>query len=109
MIALHPYVFEIFLATPILVRIVAASLLIAPIGFFLGMPFPLGILAIEGQPTGAVAWAWGLNGLFTVVGGLLSVLLSLLVGFSGTLLLALMIYGLAFLVFPKVRSAGAGV
>jgi sugar phosphate permease len=78
--------------------------LIFPLGFFLGMPFPLGILTLENLPRGAVAWAWGMNGLFTVMGGLAGVILSITWGFQVTLLIAAFQYVLAFLVFAKIRS-----
>lgn len=105
---IHPFVFDIFMASQIWVRILVTSGLLFPIGFFLGMPFPLGILAIEGMPQGAVAWAWGLNGLFTVVGGLLSVLLSIYFGFQVTCMIALTIYLLAFAMFRRLRSMYIG-
>jgi hypothetical protein len=78
-----------------------------PLGFFLGMPFPLGILSIARQPRGAIAWAWGMNGLFTVVGGFLSVVVSTLLGFNFAILLALAIYAIAFAVFPRLRAVTA--
>jgi len=79
--------------------------MIFPLGFCLGMPFPLGILAIEKQPTGAVAWAWGVNGLFTVIGGLLSVVLSVFIGFKVTVLVALALYALALSMFSRMRQS----
>ena len=100
----HQPIFELFLKTNEAVRILAAIALIFPLGFFLGMPFPLGILSIEKQPTGAIAWAWAMNGLFTVIGGILSVLLSIFCGFKITLLAALLIYCLAFFLFAKMRT-----
>jgi spermidine synthase len=104
----YPSLFQIFLAWPVLGRVVVAFCLIFPLGFFLGMPFPLGILSIEGMPRGAVAWAWAMNGLFTLIGGLASVLLSIFLGFQATLLLGLAIYALAFATFRFLRShAGA--
>lgn len=103
----HQYIFEIFLKSTEVVRIAVAIAMIFPLGFFLGMPFPLGILTIEKQPTGAIAWAWGMNGLFTVIGGILSVLLSIFLGFRITLITALAIYCLAFLLFPKMKKAAA--
>ena len=51
------------------------------------------------------AWAWAMNGLFTVVGGLMSVLLSIYLGFTLTLIIALMIYLLGWLAFARFRSA----
>jgi hypothetical protein len=100
---IYPYVFNIFLASPISIRILVASLLIFPLGFFLGMPFPLGILSLENQPRGAVAWAWGMNGLFTVIGGLLGVVVSIVWGFQATLLSAFFLYVIALFVFAKIR------
>ena len=43
----YSHLFEIFLATPEPIRILVAALMIVPIGFFLGMPFPLGILWVQ--------------------------------------------------------------
>lgn len=97
--------FELFLQTPTLVRIAAAVIMLFPLGFFLGMPFPLGILTIAQQPSGSIAWAWAMNGLFTVVGGVGSVLLSIYLGFKITLALAITIYVLAFFVFSRLRAA----
>jgi len=97
--------FELFLQTPTLTRIIAASILIFPLGIFLGMPFPLGILTIEKQPRGSIAWAWAMNGLFTVIGGLGSVLLSIFYGFRVTLFVAILIYGCAFWTYSNLRRA----
>lgn len=98
----QPY-FSYFLTFPLLTRIFAAIVLLVPPGFFMGMCFPLGILTIKDQPSGAVAWAWGMNGLFTVIGGILSVLVSIYMGFSTTLIFGMLIYVLAYLLFSKMR------
>jgi hypothetical protein len=103
LLVIYPYIFHVFLASPMLLRILIAMILIFPLGFFLGMPFPLGILGLQNQPKGAIAWAWGLNGLFTVIGGLASVVLSLFLGFKATLLVALGLYVLAFWLFARIR------
>ena len=100
-------VFRTFLAAPLGLRLLAAAVLIFPVGFFLGMPFPLGIGALEGAPRGTIAWAWGLNGIFTVIGSLASVLLSLVWGFRVTVLMALAVYVLAALSFAWLRRAAA--
>jgi spermidine synthase len=104
LVAFYPALSRLALALPLPGRMLASGLMMFPLGFFLGMPFPLGILAISNQPRGAIAWAWGMNGLFTVVGGLLSVVLGVLLGFNFTILLALVIYALAFSVFPRLRA-----
>ncbi len=102
----QPY-FQLFLQSSTMVRILAAVALVFPVGFFLGMPFPLGILTIEHQPRGAIAWAWAMNGLFTVVGGLASVLLSLFYGFQVTLIAATLVYVLAFVTYAGLRKVAS--
>jgi spermidine synthase len=104
LLLIYPSVFNFFLASPLFIRILVACVLIFPVGFFLGMPFPLGILTLENLPSGAVAWAWGVNGLFTVIGSLAGVVLSITWGFQATLLIASLQYVVAFLVFAKIRS-----
>jgi hypothetical protein len=101
---LYPFVFDYFLASPDAVRLGVSAALIFPLGFFLGMPFPLGILIVERHPHGAVAWAWGLNGLFTVIGSLASVVLGMAIGFQATMLVANAIYAAAFLAVAGLRQ-----
>jgi hypothetical protein len=103
----YPVVFERFLAAQDPVRLAVSAALIAPLGFALGMPFPLGILWAERHSQSAIAWGWGLNGLFTVIGSLASVLLGIAVGFQATILVALGLYGLAFIAFAGLRAAPA--
>lgn len=105
----QPMVTRAFVAQPLLVRSLVTAAMIFPPSFFMGMPLPLGILALRDKPAGAIAWAWGMNGLFTVVGGIGAALLSIYFGFTVTLLLALAIYVVAALVFAKFRVlAGTG-
>jgi hypothetical protein len=104
LVALYPPIAKAALALPLEGRALVAALMLFPLGFFLGMPFPLGILAIENQPRGSIAWAWGMNGLFTVIGGLASVFISLEVGFNLTIAVALVLYGCALAVFRKMRD-----
>jgi len=104
MLVIYPNTRDIFLSMPLPIRISIALLFIFPAGFFMGMPFPLGILTLQGQPKGSIAWAWGMNGLFTVIGGLIGIVSSVRWGFNITLLLACVFYALAFWVFSSIRS-----
>ena len=88
-------------------RIAVAAAMIFPISFFMGMPFPMGMLELRDKPSGAIAWAWSMNGLCTTVGSLITVLLSVYVGFRGTLLIALAVYGVAAVSFGLLRRANA--
>jgi hypothetical protein len=101
----HQPLFELFLTTPVWARIAVSVAMIAPLGFFLGMPFPIGVMMADRQPRGAIAWAWGLNGLFTVIGGYASVSLSLFYGFQAMFVGALVIYALAIALLARARVA----
>jgi hypothetical protein len=99
----YPTLSSYFIAATDPVRILAATVMIAPIAFFMGMPFPLGIAAIEHKPRGAVAWAWSMNGFFTAVGGVATALLSLWLGFRITLLMTLAAYAAAAAAYAALR------
>ena len=102
---LYPALSHVALALPLSGRVLASGAMIFPLGFFLGMPFPLGILAIANHPRGAIAWAWGMNGLFTVAGGFISILISMGYGFNFAIGIALALYALAFGVFRRLYRA----
>jgi spermidine synthase len=105
LIAAKTFVFDWFLTYPVLIRSLVAAILIFPLGFFLGMCFPLGVLGLRGRPNGAIAWAWAMNGLFTVVGGFISIIYSLYFGFQGALFIAMALYVLAWVMYPRLRAA----
>ncbi len=106
---IHPMVIDHYLQAGQGVRIAVALALVLPIAFFLGMAFPLGVLRVSETPYAkqAIAWAWGVNGVFTVIGGFLSVLLSIFFGFTVTLSVAIICYVLAFFIFRRFTHAAA--
>jgi hypothetical protein len=97
-------VFHAALGLPLAGRLAVAVALIAPLGFLLGMPFPLGIERLARRSNAAVSWAWAVNGFFTVVGGYLALIVSIRYGFSAVLYLATAVYGLAYLLHRRVRA-----
>lgn len=98
-------VFAIALQSSIGVRMLVATLMLVPTGFFLGMPFPIGITLAQGKPPGTVAWCWAMNGLFTIIGGLLSGILSIYIGFTLAIGTALVFYIIALILLgPMFHS-----
>jgi hypothetical protein len=69
-------------------RITIALVLVAPLGFVLGMPFPLGLRLAMQRSSALGSWAWGVNGFFTVIGTILALMLGMMIGFRMVLLLA---------------------
>ena len=82
-------------------KILLTMLLVAPLAFCLGMPFPLGLAAVAARAAPLVPWAWGINGFASVVATLLATLLAIQWGYAAVLLLAAALYGLAAWQFPR--------
>jgi hypothetical protein len=81
-----------------------SSLLIAPLAFFMGSPFPLALSSLGKQAADMMPLAWGVNGCASVLSAVLATLLAIHFGFVTVVVLALVLYSLSALVFP-VKSA----
>ncbi len=86
-------------------RAAALMAVVAPVSVLLGLPFPLGLS--RAGSGGLLPWAWGLNGAFSVVATPLANLIAREAGFDRVLLCAAILYGVALLTFPIVRSRHA--
>jgi spermidine synthase len=84
-------------------RILLVSAFLVPIGIPLGMPFPIGVQALSSAAPNLIPWAWGTNAFTTVVGSVLSVVLSIKFGFDVTLCIAIAIYLIASVAFVGIR------
>ena len=93
-----------FLSWSFYARMLATAILIFPLGFFMGMPFPLGIARSHKLASGIFGWAWAINGFFTVFGGAASLIASLYLGFTQTLIICFLIYFLAGILFTRIGS-----
>ena len=92
---LLPFVFQQFMGLADGIKVAVAVVLIAPLAFFMGMPFPLGLRLLAQEAAGFIPWAWGINGFASVVSAVLATLLAIEFGFTAVLALALVIYALA--------------
>ncbi|MDP2810999.1 MAG: hypothetical protein Q8O34_12695 [Rhodocyclaceae bacterium] len=82
-------------------KILLTILLVAPLAFCMGMPFPLGLAAVAGRAEALVPWAWGINGFASVVAVLLATLLAIHWGQSLVVMAAVLLYGIAAWQFPR--------
>ncbi|WKZ69797.1 MAG: hypothetical protein QY331_00850 [Melioribacteraceae bacterium] len=81
-------------------RIIITAILIFPLGFFMGMPFPKGSLLI-GE---LVDWGFAVNGAASVLGSTIVVLIAFSFGYATALLLGAVIYLLAYLLISFKRA-----
>ncbi len=77
-----PRLVPTLLPLPLGGRMAVAVALVAPLGFLMGMPFPRGLRATGRGPFPAPPFYWGLNGVFSVIGSLATMVVAVTVGFT---------------------------
>jgi len=82
------------------------ALLLAPLGFALGVPFPTGMESLSARRPSLTPWAWGINGFCSVLGGTGAVLIASVFGLRAVALLALGLYLVAAAAFPYMSGTG---
>jgi len=94
--------FELLLATGIASKILITLLLIAPLAFFMGMPFPLALSSLSENFPALVPWVWGVNGCASVISAILAMILAMHLGFTIVIVCALVLYLLAMWLFARL-------
>jgi spermidine synthase len=94
-------------------RLVVSGILLAPLGFVMGMPFPTGLRALAERPVldvpsgetaadNAVEWAWAMNAAASVLGSVLAMVIAIQFGLTVTLACGVAAYLLALLLLPTL-------
>ncbi len=100
-LALLPTVSRELIALADPLRVALSLALIAPLAFFMGMPFPLALARVSTHAPGFIPWAWGVNGFASVVSATLATLLAIHLGFTWVVAFALALYVFAVVIVPK--------
>ncbi len=90
------------------VRIGVSIVVLFPLGLCLGMFMPLGLVrvgALTEHGEEYVAWAWAVNGFFSVIGSVLTTILSMSLGFRTVQGLAFAVYVIAAIAFARLPTA----
>jgi hypothetical protein len=95
------------IAAALPLRIAASVALLAPLGLLLGIPFAYGLRVAHAHDPRLTAWAWAVNGCLSVVGSILTVVVSMNFGFSAVLWFAAAVYLLGFALLAGLKPAAA--
>lgn len=106
---LNPILFEAFVRADILWRVIISAALIAPLSFFMGIPFPYGMSKIDNNSKYLVAYGWGVNGFFSVLGSVLAVMLSMSYGFKVVFIVSGVIYLLAMITIRNFKTTPTNI
>jgi len=96
------------------VKLIICALLLVPLGFAMGMPFPSGLHAMASASAGegatnesaaenAVEWAWAMNAASSVLGSVLAIVIAVQFGLNVTLLCGAAAYLVAMSVNPTLE------
>jgi hypothetical protein len=106
---LLPPILHALVGLPFLAKLLVSGVVLVPLGFAMGMPFPTGLRALASQPapefpalaTGeanenAVEWAWAMNASSSVLGSVLAIVIAIQFGLNITLACGAAAYLLAW-------------
>lgn len=87
-------------------RILLSLLLISVPALLMGLPFPMGMAAVQRASDQRAAWYWAINGACSVVASVLAMVCSLTFGIRMTIMLGVLFYGFAVALFwASLRQA----
>jgi hypothetical protein len=102
---LSPIVTENCVSCPTVLRIAVVVVLLFPVGFFMGMPLPIGMQRASDEVAGLMPWLFGLNGTTSVAASVLAVVISITNGITAAFLVGFACYGIAALVYWRRMQA----
>ena len=85
------------------VRVMLGVLILLPVAFLMGMPFPLGVRWVEEKTRARIAWAWGIDGYASVISATGAMLIAVTAGLNVPIYIAAAAYGIAAWAAGKER------
>jgi hypothetical protein len=83
-------------------RVLTTIIVLIPLGFLMGIPFPLGIRWLkEKNLENHIPWMWGINGVSSVLGSVMTIIVAMSFGFTESLLIGASCYFIVFLTFLR--------
>ncbi|MEJ2214114.1 MAG: SAM-dependent methyltransferase [Gammaproteobacteria bacterium] len=97
--------FEVATGFSLPVKIFLSIILLAPLAFLMGMPFPMGLASLSQHAENYIPWAWGINGCASVISASLSTILAINLGFNAVIGIGLALYLTTLVFFPSPKLA----
>jgi spermidine synthase len=113
---LLPALLPALIGLPFAVKLLISGLLLVPLGFAMGMPFPGGLRVVAGAPSAglpsgdatsenSVEWAWAMNAASSVLGSVLAIVIAIRFGFNITLACGAAAYLVAALLIGHLEAS----
>ncbi len=93
------YIVDFIISKVLWQRFLYSILIIIPLGFMMGIPFPSAIAKVRKKREETIPWLWAINGCTSVVGSIAAMMISIQFGFSVVIGIAAAIYLIALAVY----------
>ncbi len=100
-----PVVLSATIGSAFALKVLISGLLIVPLGFVMGMPFPTGLRAMSELNDQRIEWAWAMNAAASVLGSVSAMIIAIHFGLNVTLLCGSAAYVLAAGMSRTFRNA----
>jgi hypothetical protein len=87
-------------------RMALWSIMLLPLGFFMGIPFPGGMKVLGEKCQTSIPLAWAVNGCMSVLAQILTIIIALVTGFQVILWISALMYLVAFFSLRSLRKQG---
>jgi len=93
---------EFLIIRPLWEKFLYTVLIIMPVGFFMGIPFPSGIAKAKTKRPEIIPWLWAINGCSSVVGSITAVIISIHLGFLTVIAISAVLYMSALAIYKRM-------
>jgi hypothetical protein len=105
-----PVILDRLVGAPFAAKLAISGMLLVPLGFAMGMPFPTGLRALaaithESADGNSIEWAWAMNAASSVLGSVLAIVIAIQFGLSVTLCCGAATYLVALVLHGRLRPA----
>jgi hypothetical protein len=115
-----PGLLEYLVGLPFTLKFLVSAIILVPLGFAMGMPFPTGLSSLASSPApefpasaldtpaptqNSVEWAWAMNAASSVLGSVLAMVIAIQFGLNATLACGAAAYLLALLLLGTLQPS----
>ena len=107
-VGILPSILNSLIGAPFAAKLLISALVLTPLGFAMGMPFPAGLRALAANRArngDSIEWAWAMNAASSVLGSVLAIVIAIQYGLNVTLICGAVSYLLALVLRGKLLGA----
>jgi hypothetical protein len=101
---MHPFLLNSISSYPLKLKVLIIFVTLMPLGFFMGIPFPMGIKVLGERNERLIPWAWAINACLSVLTPILTIMLAIVFGFKTVLWFGTLAYLFAFVSLKRLMT-----